>query len=88
MSEEVINPRVGMPHTWIEAVWVVLHRAQDTCVQSEEEWEEVTLAMAWITEALKRDSGHWLRSRQLLGELDQLMTEMYVQNEHLRERNK
>ena len=41
MSEEVINPRVGLPHTWIEAVWVVLHRAQDTCVQSEEEWEEV-----------------------------------------------
>ena len=56
MSEEVINPRVGLPHTWIEAVCVVLHRAQDTCVLSDEEWEEVTLAMAWITEALELEA--------------------------------
>lgn len=51
-NDGVINPRSGLPHTWIETIWTVLHRGQDTCVQSEEEWEEVTLAMAWITEAL------------------------------------
>ena len=50
-NDGVINPRSGLPHTWIETIWTVLHRGQDTCVQSEEEWEEVTLAMAWITEA-------------------------------------
>lgn len=44
--------------SWVETIWRVLHGYRETCIPEghaifDDEWSDITTAMAWIEEELK-----------------------------------
>ena len=49
------NPTANDPASWFETIWSALHHWKQSGFQDEitdEDWNKVTEAMAWITEEL------------------------------------
>lgn len=45
------------PATWLAVIWNALHSHRETCIpegvpEYDDEWSEITTAMAWVHEAL------------------------------------
>ena len=45
-----LNPMPDEPQTWINTIWEALDHARDS--YTDEQWEEICMAMAWNTEEL------------------------------------
>jgi hypothetical protein len=60
IDKEFLNIRSKHPKEWIDLIWEVCHLyrqiTEDASSYSEEEWNEITTAMAWIEESLKEAS--------------------------------
>ena len=60
IDKEFLNIRSKHPNEWIDLIWEVCHLyrqiTEDASSYSEEEWNEITTAMAWIEESLKEAS--------------------------------
>lgn len=46
------------PRTWLHTVWSALHGYRQDCIPEgdpayDDEWSDITTAMAWITDALE-----------------------------------
>lgn len=59
LSQKTVLTRGNIP-SWLETVWDVLQMARETCIpegkeEHDEQWSEVTTAMAWISEELGID---------------------------------
>ena len=59
MSNEKETLIIGDHNTWLTQIWNTLHQAQDDRDGGipDEEWDEITTAMAWITERLDATKG-------------------------------
>lgn len=60
------NPTANSPESWLATVWNALHEWQDQqdpehdahVAQIDEQWDDITTAMAWITESMGLPSGY------------------------------
>ena len=48
IDKNKLNPRPNDPQSWIDTVWEALDHAREQ--YSDDEWDEICLAMAWLTE--------------------------------------
>ncbi len=46
-----LNPMPNEPQTWIDTLWEALDHARD--LFSDDDWDQICMAMAWNTEQLE-----------------------------------
>lgn len=61
-GEDMVKLTHGDVGSWLETIWAALHGYRETCIPEgdaayDDEWSDITTAMAWIEEELKTDRG-------------------------------